>query len=118
MSSESNVAKRAAHQLALTSLHDLLCSELRPPTPPPAGWEDVVVANRKFRLAIRVVLGSWIDRAVRSAFSRLYCAVTDKKYFREKEEEVRRGLYRWFRDILIPCTTEWRAIAAQTAVMR
>lgn len=93
-------------------------SELRPPTPPPAGWEEVVRANRRFRLAIRVTLSSWLMRSLRNGFNTLHWAIADKKYFRGKEHEVRGRLDRWFRDILFPLFGEWKGISAQMANMR
>jgi hypothetical protein len=92
--------------------------ELRPPTPPPAGWEEVVRANRKFRLAIRVTLSEWLTRSLRNGFDRLHCAIADKKYYKEKERAVRDRLDRWFRDIIIPVFGEWKGVSAQMANMR
>ena len=62
--------------------------KLRPPTPPPAGWEEVVRANRRFRLAIRVTLSSWTQRAVRDAVARLNPTISERKDDRNKELEV------------------------------
>lgn len=100
------------------SRDELVPPTLRPPTPPPVGWEEVVRANRKFRLAIRVTLGAWIERALRNSLSNLYWAIADKKYFKEREQAVRNQLNRWFRDILIPVYTEWKEVSAQMANMR
>ena len=92
--------------------------ELRPPTPPPAGWEEVVRVNRRFRLAIRVTLGAWIERALRNSLNRLFWAIADKKYYKEREQAVRSGLNRWFRDILIPVYAEWKEVSSQLVNMR
>ena len=92
--------------------------KLRPPTPPPAGWEDVVRANRRFRLAIRVTLSSWTQRAVRDAFARLNQTISDRKYYRKKELEVRQVLNRYYRDAIIPVFAEWKATASHDALLR
>ena len=91
---------------------------LRPPSPPPAGWDDAVRSNRKFRLAIRLTLSRWISRCLCDNFKRMQWAVADKVYYKEKERAVCQILNRWFRDVLIPVFAEWKALAAQITNMR
>jgi hypothetical protein len=93
-------------------------NELRPPTPPPAGWEEVVCANRRFRFAIRVTLSLWVERAMRRGFMRMHMAISDRKYYKERERLVCSRLNRWFRDILIPVFAEWADISKQMINMR
>jgi len=65
-----------------------------------------------------LTLSAWIERSLREGLGVIYWAVADKKYYREREDTVRKHLHRWFRDVMIPVYAEWKALAAQIANMR
>jgi len=92
--------------------------DMRPPAPPPEGWEETVRRTRYLRGRVHGTLTAWGRRREGLVMNGWVTFVDEKKYYKEKLAEMTAGLAWWYRMQKRAAFDAWAELAKQIMLMR